>query len=263
MQRVLVTRDERPGPPNPDDSRRSLGAAPGDRKNQFMGKPAVSAFRALASDRRVAMLRALQERDGPMGIDELAAVVDVHVNTAREHLDRLVRSGLVTSAPEVRTTRGRPRMLYSSVGCVSGPADTWSRDRLMLVLVAGYGHPMASPADAAEAAGCTWGRELVARDGADQDAGCVDGLDGTRQVAALATSLEALGFAPCLDLAHLEVSMRRCPFRDLSRERPEVVCALHLGIVRGVLAEHGGPFAVLRIERHPAPTPGVVHLTTL
>lgn len=232
-----------------------------------MGKPAFSAFRALASDKRVAMLRALQERDEPMDVAALATVVDLHVNTVREHLDRLVASGLVTSAPEVRTTRGRPRLLYSAVERVAAEVDAWTRDRLLRLLVAGYGVAVDSPADAAQEAGRGWGRSLVRRDdeaaggeAADSEAADGTAVDTNLQVATLVLCLDDLGFAPELDGERLEITMRRCPFRDVSRDRPEVVCGVHLGIVQGVLAERGGPVTVHEIENRLTSAPCVLRL---
>ena len=122
----------------------------------------VSAYRALASDKRVSMLHALQRSDVPLGVDELAAAVGLHVNTAREHLERLIDSGFVASEPELRTTRGRPRILYSAVERIApATTDGWARDQLMRVLVAGYGRRLPSAAGAAQDAGSVWGRSLT------------------------------------------------------------------------------------------------------
>jgi len=34
-------------------------------------------------------------------------------------------------------------------------------------------------------------------------------------------------------------ALRACPFRDLARAQPEVVCSVHLGLLRGTLAQLG------------------------
>ena len=38
--------------------------------------------------------------------------------------------------------------------------------------------------------------------------------------------------------------MRRCPFHDLAETSPDVVCAVHKGLIDGALAELGSDLAV-------------------
>ena len=64
--------------------------------------------------------------------------------------------------------------------------------------------------------------------------------------------LDERGFEPRVD--GLEVTMSRCPFADLARESPAVVCSMHRGLVEGVLAEAGSTLAVDELE---FPAPGV------
>jgi predicted ArsR family transcriptional regulator len=52
--------------------------------------------------------------------------------------------------------------------------------------------------------------------------------------------LDELGFAPEADSRAATVALRRCPLLDAAREHPQVVCQVHLGIVRGALEHHGG-----------------------
>ena len=51
----------------------------------------------------------------------------------------------------------------------------------------------------------------------------------------------------------LDVTMARCPFADLARESPEVVCGIHRGLVEGVLAEAGSALGVERLDVFPRP----------
>jgi predicted ArsR family transcriptional regulator len=262
----------------------------------------VSAYRALASDKRVAMLHELQRSSESLGIDELAASVGLHVNTAREHLERLIDSGFVESQPEQRTTRGRPRILYRAVERVApATTDGWARDQLMRLLVNGYGRRLSSASGAAEDAGSVWGRSLttngpgkpgnrthraaghptastvvaspeqgptepvepvlIAPPDADEPAAEPTGSDSERsQLAALTVHFEDLGFEPEPDDEKLELRLHRCPFRDLARERPEVVCSIHLGLARGVLAQQGGPLTAEWLEPTADAEGCVLHL---
>jgi predicted ArsR family transcriptional regulator len=86
--------------------------------------------------------------------------------------------------------------------------------------------------DAVEA-GDLWGRELAADHGAPA---------GTGEVAArheVVGLLAEMGFAPDADRDSTSVRLTRCPLLDTARRYPDVVCAVHLGIVRGALDEYG------------------------
>ena len=75
------------------------------------------------------------------------------------------------------------------------------------------------------------------------------------------SALVDLGFEPEGDVERLEVHLRRCPFLDLAHERPEIVCSVHLGLARGVLAKEGGPLTAEWLEPFVEPQHCVLHLT--
>jgi len=194
-----------------------------------MAAPArpAPASAVLGSASRMAILHLLQGAGGPVAVEAVAEHLGVHVNTAREHLERLRASGFVDRSAEARTTRGRPRVLYR---CVDRPAgaglDPRLRDRLL--------------ADAAAA-------EAVPD-------GC------RRQLAALEVHLEEIGLDPVVDPVSLAVGLHRCPFLPLARARTEQVCTVHLELIRGVLADTGGPVGVRRLEPFAGPSWCVLHL---
>lgn len=68
-------------------------------------------YKTLASLSRVALLHELQAR-GALTISQLAAATGLHPNTAREHLRRLMVTGLVRADPILRGGRGRPELAY-------------------------------------------------------------------------------------------------------------------------------------------------------
>jgi len=79
--------------------------------------------------------------------------------------------------------------------------------------------------------------------------------------------LDGLGFAPQpaagggLDAAITEVHLHACPFLDLVADNQEAMCGLHLGVIRGVLAELGSPAAdAATLEPFGAPTACVVRV---
>jgi predicted ArsR family transcriptional regulator len=64
--------------------------------------------------------------------------------------------------------------------------------------------------------------------------------------------LEEHGFEP--ERENGNVLMHRCPFRDLAAEHGDVVCSVHLGLIRGALAEIGAPVTATRLEPFVEPS---------
>jgi predicted ArsR family transcriptional regulator len=67
----------------------------------------------------------------------------------------------------------------------------------------------------------------------------VDDADAVDEVVEL---LDAQGFAPAS--SGTEIRMRRCPFHELAETHPEVVCAVHRGLISGALGELGSTLDV-------------------
>lgn len=65
----------------------------------------------LPAQRRV--LEVVESAGQPISSAEVAKTLKLHPNTAREHLDALLNSGLVTTVPMRTGKRGRPTLLYS------------------------------------------------------------------------------------------------------------------------------------------------------
>ncbi|MDO8106714.1 helix-turn-helix domain-containing protein [Isoptericola sp. b441] len=218
-----------------------------------------ASYRALASASRLALLHELQGAERALTADELAGAVGLHRNTVREHLDRLVAAGFVTREPEHRTTRGRPRMTYQVVPRAAGATlDEQLREYLMQVLLAGYGRELREPALEAERAGEEWGRRAPEPEAAPVPEVAAD-VAG--QLAALEMHLDDLGMNPELELDPLRIHLHGCPYAAIARSRPDVVCSVHLGVVRGVLAHHGGPLAADRLEPFVGPDHCILHLS--
>ncbi|NHT16786.1 helix-turn-helix domain-containing protein [Cellulomonas sp. IC4_254] len=220
--------------------------------------------RALSSPRRAAILAVLRGEGSGLAVERVAERVGLHVNTTREHLEVLVAAGLASRTAEARTTRGRPRTLYAARGPAEPDGEPWLRDQLSRVLLAGYGRPLAEPGVEAERAAEGLAAELAtARPAGDTgragdpavpgDPG--DSVDPAgardRQLAALHAHFARLGFEP--EVRGDEVRLRRCPVLDLAHERTEVVCGVHLGLARGVLARTGGPVSAAGIVPFAGP----------
>lgn len=228
--------------------------------------------RALADPSRLRLLAHITAA-GPIGIRDLAARAGLHVNTVRSHVAMLEEVGLVIGEARASGERGRPRRLYRDTRPVTGRAadqdagdvgdavDDVEHHRLLAEIMAAAIAQGATgnPEDLALVAEA-WGRHLMqARSsrvgGSEDDA-----------VSELANLLDELGFAPELQYAPTgepaRLLMRPCPFHDLSRRYQQVVCPIHLGIMRGALQRAGGDMTTDTLVPYAEPGACIAHLAT-
>jgi predicted ArsR family transcriptional regulator len=201
------------------------------------------------SEQRARVLEHLQRTGAAVTVDDLAVALDLHPNTARKHLDGLVARGLAVSTTAPAEGRGRPARMYA-------PAERTEPDRrvrdyagLAAALAGHMARTSADPRADALAAGADWGRSLAAGSTTGSAA------HARRTVVAL---LAELGFDPDADAGATTVRLRRCPLLDTALAYPDVVCSLHLGLVRGALVEIGADPDVASLE--PFAEPGACRL---
>lgn len=194
-------------------------------------------------DSRAQVLAALQSSDEPATVNDVAERVGLHPNTARFHLDGLVEQGLARRETEQRDVPGRPRALYRAT--VDSARSGRRSYRLLAEILTSYlaSHTPA-PSDAALHAGEAWGRFLTDRPAPFRT---VNDSAATRQ---LVEVLDEIGFAPepVEQDDRRQVLLHQCPFREVAEEHRDVVCAVHLGLMRGVLAELEAPLDAARLD---------------
>ena len=161
----------------------------------------------------------------------------------RWHLGVLADAGFVTSSPEPPTRPGRPRVVFTAA---EAPAEGREDYRLLAAILAGSLSGTETGAAAAEQAGAAWGRFLVER---PQPFARLTAGDAADEVVRL---LDEHGFEP--ERENGDVLMHRCPFRDLAEQHGDVVCSVHLGLIRGALAEIGAPVTATRLEPFVEPS---------
>ncbi len=193
--------------------------------------PRLSRHPALSASRD-SLLEVLSERSEPMSIAALATVTGLHVNTLREHLDALVDTGLVRRERAAAVGRGRPAWLYSAVPDNEPPGGVAEYAGLASALAEVIERSSSSPRQDAIDAGRRWGRRLATERGP----GGAGEADARRRVVQL---LDGLGFAPQPDARHAVVRLTRCPLLEAAGRHSEIVCGVHLGIVRGALDVYG------------------------
>jgi predicted ArsR family transcriptional regulator len=179
---------------------------------------------------RSAILDRLRDQPEALTQAALVAATGLHPNTVREHLEGLVRRGLVHRFRAEPSGRGRPAWLYEAS---AGPGSS-EYAGLAAALAGAIARNSRNPGEDAADAGTEWGRQLVRDRAAAVTATPVEARE--RVVDLLAD----LGFAPERDDADAAVyRLTRCPLLEAAYRHPEVVCGVHLGIVRGALEEHG------------------------
>lgn len=192
--------------------------------------------RALAVSSRRQLLELLRSSREPLDAEQLATAVDLHVTTARHHLGTLERAGLVEHAAERAGRPGRPRLLYSATPDIA--ADGYRT--LAHVLTAELEDDPDGGHRRAERAGRRWAAQFVPA--------CGDGTAPDIAVGTVTTLFDRLGFAPRRedDGPRHRLLLDACPFRDIARAHPGVVCTMHLGLLRGVLERTSAAEAELR-----------------
>ena len=200
---------------------------------------------------RARILDRLGGGDREWSIPELAADLGLHPNSIRTQLDLLVDAGRIVRSPAVTGRRGRPPLRYRAVRQIDAGAPY--RD-----LAAVLAFQLGEAPDAAEralAAGERWGRSAVAAE-PPADPGRSSGESMDQLLAILETS----GFRPETAAHGGPIRLRRCPFLPLARDQSEVVCAVHLGLIRGVLEATGSALDADRLEPLVEPDLCLAHL---
>lgn len=193
---------------------------------------------------RAAVLDALRNQPDPVGIEALAQAVAKHPNTVREQVTWLVEHGHVTRIRQPGDGRGRPSWLYQATG--GRPGDD---EYVELAAALAWRLQDASPDARAEAsaAGRRWGADLVDRVGALEHP---SPEAARRWTVAL---MDDLGYGPEADAEAREVVLRRCPLLQAAHRFPDVVCAVHLGMVQTALERNGADPAEAQLTPFSAP----------
>ena len=87
-------------------------------------------------------------------------------------------------------------------------------------------------------------------------------MSDAEAVERLIALLAEVGFEPELESRPRSgrILMRPCPFLELARRHQEVVCPIHLGLMRGALAELGATTRATKLEPFVRPDLCVAHL---
>lgn len=215
-----------------------------------MGSP-QQRHRVLAGISRSRLFTVLGRSARPMGVRELADAVGLHPNTVRQHLDQLVEAGLAVRDTAPPIGRGRPALRYAAEP--GSDEHDPAAYRALAGVLAEQVALLPDGVGAARKAGERWGRALAHE--------VTDTAGATNAIGRVVELLDAAGFAPQAPMVDgAPIRLRHCPFGTLARDHGEVVCGVHLGLMRGVLRELDAPFDALRLEPFVGPSLCLAHL---
>lgn len=230
------------------------GPTPGDLASPRAGEPPRrrSSTGRRHSAAREQVLRAVEAQHAPVSIPALSRSTGLHENTVRGHLDQLLADGYVTRTRGEATGRGRPAWLWRAASDEPSTPYAALTGVLARTIVATSANPMA----VAREAGRAWGRDLRADlvergDGAD--------LPGRERVV---RTMREQGFGP-VDAGE-DILLTTCPLLEAAARHPDVVCAVHAGMVDALLEDaEPDPHEPLRAELQPFAEPGLCRLRLL
>jgi predicted ArsR family transcriptional regulator len=178
----------------------------------------------------------------------------------------LSSGGLVVRTQADAKGRGRPAWLYHAAPEVGSDQVAQEYAALACVLAAHIGRTSAQPSADAIEAGRMWGRELAREsqvlEGPESDVAVSPSAVAIRRK--VVTLLDELGFAPSADARARVVKLRHCPLLEAAHRNPQVVCSVHLGLVRGALDGLGAdPDRTERTALQPFFEPGACRLDML
>jgi predicted ArsR family transcriptional regulator len=190
----------------------------------------IEIYKALADDTRYRLYRYLRLSGRAVSIRELSTRLSLHPNTLRPHLRRLEEAGLAASEVHRGATVGRPQVLYTAVAREEREGRDYRLLGEILASLIGGKRQL----DRAEDVAREWGAYLVGRSVPRPGARGPSGPN----LAVLQEALAEAGFDPRFrrrSAKTVEISLRDCPFRDLLDEHRELVCAVHKGLLEGML----------------------------
>lgn len=208
-------------PTTPQTNGSETVADVGDADERFLARS-----RALGDPTRYAIYRELARRETPVTVAALTDTFSLNHTTIRRHLAKLCDAALVEEVRDAPRGPGRPRLLYR---LTEDAATTWNDEgpyeRLSLLLL-----EVATTGASALEVGREAGRRVA--------------LDPTTDdpLTAMTAAMTAQGFAPHTSPhgEETELVLEHCPFAAAAEVNPEVVCALHRGMLEGLASKLEG-----------------------
>lgn len=194
----------------------------------------LDVLKALGDNTRYAIYLELARSARPLATSDIAESLSLHANTVRPHLERMRDVGLLEVKVGGRGDVGRPQHRYSIAPDAPSLGLEPPTTPVLVNMVLSMAKRLQASGDDAAAVGVDEGRR---RSGPY--------VDAPSTLEALVSDLDKLGFDPivgdaslnhgAVDDASAVIAFANCPFADVAREHPELVCGLHRGLVEGFI----------------------------
>lgn len=216
------------------------------------------------SGARMTVLRTLAAAEDSVTVTVLAKQLSQHPNTVREHLDALLEEGRVERTRSTPKGRGRPSWRYramesmdpsdfdNAAGGDLAPGQEYAS--LAVALIDQVANESDDPAELSKRAGERWGHGLAQQhiDGTP-DAAATRSQVRREAIDATIETLDNMRFSPEKSAENGTYRLTTCPLLDAARRNPEVVCQVHLGVIRGILEELGTDPDITTLEAFAEP----------
>jgi predicted ArsR family transcriptional regulator len=187
---------------------------------------------------------------------QIAEQCDLHPNTVRFHLKILIEAGLAyCRADPRRGTSGRPRLLYTTSTDHSDHLHQHGY-QLLADIFASY---LAANRTIATGLPEEAGRAFARRYRPAQPFAEVSSNEAVRRVIVIFTEL---AFQPELvsDGPDYRMLLHACPFQAVATKHSDIVCAVHLGLLKQTLANLSTAIQVTELEPFVTPHLCIAHL---
>ena len=200
-------------------------------------------LKALGDNTRYAIYLELARSPLPLATAEIAESLDLHPNTVRPHLERMRDVGLLEVETDARGAVGRPSTATRWRPTPRRSASSRRRSRCWPACCCAWPPPAGSAATRWSTPAASRARPTPRRWPGPSASPPTATPTPARCVGGLMARLDALGFDPELagDDAQVTVGFAHCPFRELAEANPEIVCALHQGLVEGFVGASAAP----------------------
>jgi predicted ArsR family transcriptional regulator len=220
------------------------------------GRQQLAAIALLADELRQRLYRFVTAQPGPVTRDEAAAAVGISRKLAAFHLDKLTAAGLLeATTPDPASRRpgpGRAPKAYRPAAAevaVSVPQRRYELLGELLAQAIVADGPASTTRHTAQQLARERGQALGERVRTERRLGR---LGPERALTVVSELLAACGYAPARASIQGQLVLRNCPFQQLARRAPELVCRLNQEFMAGLLAGLGARRVEAVLQPDPA-----------
>lgn len=193
----------------------------------------------------------------------IAELLELHVSTARFHLDQLVAAGILES-DFVREGVGRPRKVYrQAAGSLAQSHDNHAMRILTELLTDSFAAQLDGEKVTPYDAGRRWTEQHIPLESSEPATTPGAWL---AKIGRVIDVLSDWGYTPNLSVSDAgrtaELQLTACPFLELAHSNPAVVCQIHRGLIAGALGRFGEVDAEVSLEPFVGPQHCLARITT-